>query len=147
VRRLAIAALLALGACATVPKTHREFLITPLDGSAPARFPISPLSNNGMAATTLHGETYSGPWSVLTDGGVVGSATTMVQGEDGWPHAVRTNALARQTGATGRLLLRSEGGDTITCDFRFDFSSMTGIGRCAGARHGAYDLQVFNVRD
>lgn len=134
------------GGCATLSPVHREAVITPHDGSPPARFAFQKGVNSGEAAIALRGSTYRGDWIYVSDPSALRTATATIRTANG-PRTASGFQRDIPLSGGGRINLRSDNGAALRCEFRFSFSSGTGAGDCTDERDRRYDLQVLSVRD
>ena len=96
--------------------------------------------NSGPIEIDVQGETYSGTWVAVRDSGSIGYGLFKTYAPSGLGGTATTFAMS--TSGLATALLRSNKGNTLRCDVRYDAMSVTGIGVCQKQNGEVFDLQV-----
>jgi hypothetical protein len=132
--RLAIAAALFAGGCS------HAIILTPQDGVGPigrGSAPAQLVSYHGGLSVELAGKTYSGEYTLKSEGGSVGYGFGNLGGK-----IVSGTVVGMPTEGNGRAYLTEPGGGSLSCVFSYNSMSATGLGGCRTDAGKVYDMQI-----
>lgn len=138
IRALLVAVLLA--GCASA----HPLRLVPHDGGATGTgtVPRTLVSYNGDLSINLEGETYSGRWTYVPEGGSLTMLTGFGVSGGSVASGVATGASVPMSGG-GLANLTAPSGASLRCEFRYSDVSSSGLGLCKRSTDGKmYDLHI-----
>lgn len=101
----------------------------------------STFNSTGTLSISFANETYQGTWTAVADGGTVGTGFFNASGTNGNIFGTSTIATNSSSGL-GTALLRSDKGNTMRCEFRYNSLTYTAVGACQKPNGEIFDLQA-----
>lgn len=93
------------------------------------------------ASVTLHGRNYQGDYILMPAPQAMVIINNNQEDRKGEQHS--STSMPRSQNGTGKMLLLSNDGDTLRCEFSYEESlGMKAIGACTDAQQKEYDLQI-----
>ncbi len=139
-RKTSLASVLALaaslGGCA-----HNATFTSRLSGAVGTAKLTTFGDSSGKIAISLKGETYTGKWVYMQQGGSVifGSSTAY----SGSQTAFATGTgYAMPTQGNGSVVAIAPSGASLRCQFNYSEWSATGVGMCQDSKGDIYDMQI-----
>jgi len=122
-------------------QNHNLYLVGRGTG-ATAKTTITTAGNQGGdVSIELKGQTYTGHWVYMANGGMVGVGTAAAF--SGVHSAYGTNTMvASSTMGGGTLLASAPDGSQLRCTYSYNSLGKSGIGECQDSSGETYDLQI-----
>jgi hypothetical protein len=99
------------------------------------------LNNSGTISISLPSENFSGTWVTVRDGGSQGLALLNTYG-GGVSTFGTASVFSQADSGFGSAILRSDGGRSMRCEFRYSLVTITAVGICQTGDGELFDLQV-----